>query len=141
MRSHDAPVDVMVVGFPAGTRDFPYEVARELSSLVDAEMVRVLDLVILDKDAAGRVTTVEANALTARDELRRVEADLHVVLPAQDIEAIAELLAPGRAAGVVVWQQLWAEPLAQTAMDAGGELLGSGRIATCGSDVGHPRPA
>ncbi len=128
MRSHDAPVDFLVVEFPEGARDFPYEVARELASLVDAEMIRVLDVVILDKDPDGTVSMLEPDELGVRDTLRRVEADLRAVLPTQDIDVIAELLPLGRSAGIVVWEQVWAAPLAQTALDAGGAVLGHGRI-------------
>lgn len=128
MRSHDAPVDFLVVEFPEGARDFPHEVARELASLVEAEMIRVLDLVILDKDPQGRVSMQEPDELGVRDSLRRVEAELRVVLPTQDIDVIAELLPPGRSAGVVVWQQVWAEPLARTALASGGAVLGHGTV-------------
>ena len=45
------PIDYIVVEFPPGTNQFTGELAREVASLVDAEIIRVLDLMILQKDA------------------------------------------------------------------------------------------
>jgi len=42
-----------VVEFPAGQANFAGEVAAELRSLVDRELARVLDLLILHKDEQG----------------------------------------------------------------------------------------
>ena len=48
------PVDYMVVAFPAGQADFSGGMASELSALMESNTVRVLDLLLLTKDA-GRV--------------------------------------------------------------------------------------
>ena len=47
------PIDYLVVEFPPGVTNFSGELAMELASLVDAEIIRVLDLLILAKDADG----------------------------------------------------------------------------------------
>jgi hypothetical protein len=41
------PVDYVVVEFPADDANFSGEMAAELTSLVDRELVRVLDLLLL----------------------------------------------------------------------------------------------
>ena len=53
------PVDYLVVEFPAEKANFSGEMATELKSLVDRGLVRVLDLVILRKDADGSVEAAE----------------------------------------------------------------------------------
>jgi hypothetical protein len=121
-------VDYLVVQFPAGTRDFPHEVARELASLVEAEMVRVLDEVIVERDVDGRLRVLEPGELGPRGVLRQVESDLRVVLSDRDLEELGELLGPGCAAGLVVWEQLWSEPLVDSARRSGGRFLGVGPV-------------
>jgi uncharacterized membrane protein len=49
------PVDYLVVEFPADRANFSGEMAAELRSLVDRELIRVLDLVIVRKDPDGSV--------------------------------------------------------------------------------------
>ncbi len=56
------PVDYLVVAFPAGKTDFSGEMAAELRALIRSNTIRVLDLVVLTKDADG---SVEANELPA----------------------------------------------------------------------------
>lgn len=132
-------MDYLVLQFPAGTRDFPHEVARELASLVDAEMVRVIDEVIVERDLDGRLGILEPGELGPRDVLGQVESDLHVVLSERDLEELGELLAPGCAAGMVVWEQLWSAPLVDSARRCGGMFLGAGHVA--GPSVDHdPEP-
>lgn len=123
-----APVDFVVLAFPAGTRDFSGEVARELASLVDAEMVRVLDILILDKDADGNVEVVEIADLGHRDDLRRVEAGLSEVLAASDLDAVSASVVPGTTAGVVVYENVWASHLVEAARSSGGDLVATGSI-------------
>src|SRR4051794_24430827 len=53
------PVDYLVVEFPADKANFSGEMAAELRSLIDRELVRVLDLVILRKEPDGSVEVAE----------------------------------------------------------------------------------
>ena len=124
------PIDYMVVEFPVGTRDFSGELARELVSLVDAEMVRVLDMVILEKDAAGNVEAFEVGELGRREALRSIEGELAEILAADDVDRLAAAVAPGCAAGVLIWENVWAAPFAAAASAGGGGLVASGRIPT-----------
>ncbi len=50
-----------MVEFPADKADFSGEMAAELTALVDRGLVRVLDLLIMRKDADGSVEAVELN--------------------------------------------------------------------------------
>ena len=61
------PVDHLVVEFPAEKANFSGDMAAELTSLVDRELVRVLDLVLVRKDLDG---SVEAAELDQADERR-----------------------------------------------------------------------
>jgi hypothetical protein len=122
------PVDYVVVEFPAGARHFTGEMAAELAAQVDAGTIRVLDMLILEKDADGSVEAFEIDELDRVDDLRRIEAELAEVLAADDVVSLAAAMEPGSAAGVVIWENRWAAPFASAARRAGGQLVASGRI-------------
>jgi hypothetical protein len=126
------PVDYMVVGFPAGKADFSGAMAEELKKLMDGGTVRVLDLMIVTKAEDG---TVDVAELRDRDEsevgeLRSLEAELSLMLAAEDVERVGADLEPGSTAAVLVWENTWAGPLASAIRHSGGELISAGRIPT-----------
>ena len=53
------PVDYLVVEFPPGVSHFTGEMAEELAKLIDSGTIRLLDLVILAKDADREVEATE----------------------------------------------------------------------------------
>jgi hypothetical protein len=122
------PVDYLVVEFPAGTSHFTGEMAVELASLVDAGTIRVLDILILAKDADGSVEALEIDDLDALDELRTIETTLATILAEEDVEHLAAAMEPGSVAGVLVWENSWAAPFASAARRSGGQLIANGRI-------------
>jgi hypothetical protein len=122
------PVDYVVVEFPTGTRNFTPEVARELAALADTELIRVLDILVLEKDEDGMVAAFELDDLEQVDELRELEAEVAEILAGEDVEHLAEALMPGSIAGVLVWENTWAAPFASAVRDSGGQLVASGRI-------------
>jgi Family of unknown function (DUF6325) len=122
------PVDYLVVEFPPGASHFTGEMAAELAKLVDSGTVRVLDLVILTKDADGKIDALEIDDLEQIDELRTAETQLAELLAAEDITHLAAAMEPGTTAGVLVWENSWAAPFATAARRSGGQLIASGRI-------------
>lgn len=126
------PVDYLVVEFPADKADFSGEMAAELTALVDRELVRVLDLLILRKDADGSVEAVELHELDegAMGELLALESELGMLLAAQDIEAIGPAIEPGSVAAVLVYENRWAGPFSAAVRRSGGQLIANGRIST-----------
>ena len=122
------PIDYLVVEFPAGASNFTGEMATEIGKLVDAKVIRVLDLLVLQKDEDGSIEAVEINDLDQVDELRVAETQLAELLAADDITHLAAAMEPGTTAGVLVWENSWAAPFASAARRAGGQLIASGRI-------------
>jgi hypothetical protein len=122
------PVDYLVVEFPPGASNFTGEMAAEIGRLVDANLIRVLDLLILQKDADGTVEAVEIDDLDQVDELRVAETQLAELLAEDDVLHLAASMEPGTIAGVLVWENVWAAPFASAARRAGGQLIASGRI-------------
>lgn len=126
------PVDYLVVEFPADKANFSGEMAAELTALVDRELVRVLDLVIMSKDLDGAVAVDEVHEVDESDlgQLRALEADLAMVLAEEDLEAIGKVLEPGNVAAVLVYENSWAGPFASAVRRSGGQLVADGRIHT-----------
>ena len=122
------PVDYLVVEFPAGASNFSGEMAAELVSLVDKGIIRVLDMLILAKDADGSVEAFELDDLDEIGELRQIETQLAELLAEEDVEHLAAAMEPGSTAGVLIWENLWAAPFGAAARRAGGQLVASGRI-------------
>ncbi len=124
------PVDYVVVEFPAGKSTFTGEMAAALEDLVKRSLVRLLDLLIIQKDADGSFEAVELSDLDDSEagELRMFEKDVAELLAEDDVAAIAEAMEPGSVAGVLVWENSWAAPFASSIRRAGGQLIASGRI-------------
>jgi hypothetical protein len=122
------PVDYLVVEFPAGSQNFDGTMAAELARLSDAGIIRVLDLLILQKAADGSVDALEIDETDTVDEIRALETHVSEILAADDVLNLAEAMEPGSVAGVVVWENLWAAPFASAARRAGGQLIATGRI-------------
>ena len=122
------PVDYLVVEFPAGASNFTGEMAKELLALIDAGTIRVIDILILTKDADGVVEAAELSDIAELGPLQQVEAELAELLAADDVEHLAAAMEPGSTAGVLVWENLWAAPFASAARRSGGQLIANGRI-------------
>ena len=122
------PVDWIVVEFP-GSR-FNGEVAPALRDLVDRGLVRVLDLLILKKDADGSIEAFELSDLDDSEigELRSHEAQLAMLLSEDDVAAVAAAIEPGSSAAVLVWENTWAAPFGSAIRRSGGLVGASGRI-------------
>ena len=126
------PVDYIVVEFPADKANFSGAMADELKKLMGSGTIRVLDLLMVTKSEDG---TVEAAELRDQDEsdvgeLRALEGELSLLLALEDVERVGAGLEPGSTAGVLVWENTWAGPLASAIRHSGGELIGTGRIPT-----------
>jgi hypothetical protein len=122
------PVDYLVVEFPPGTANFTGEMAAEIGRLVNAKVIRVLDLLIVQKDADGTVEALEIDDLDQVDDLVVAETQLAELLAEDDVRHLAAAMEPGTIAGVLVWENLWAAPFASAARKAGGQLIATGRI-------------
>src|SRR3954451_10769430 len=122
------PVDYVVVEFPAGRQNFTGEMVEELLKLVDASTIRIIDILILDKNADGTVEATELSDIDQLGDLQAVEAQLAELLAEDDVEHLAASMDPGSTAGVLIWENVWAAPFASAARRSGGQLIADGRI-------------
>jgi len=122
------PVDYAVVEFPAGKSNFTGEMAEELLALVDSGTIRVIDVLILTKDADGSIEASELSDVVDLGPLRDLEAQLAELLAEDDVVHLAAAMEPGSTAGVLIWENLWAAGFASAARRSGGQLIANGRI-------------
>lgn len=122
------PVDWIVVEFP-GSR-FNGEIAPALANLVERDLIRVLDLLVLKKDSDGTLEPYELSDLDDSElgGLRAREAELAMLLSEDDVNALAAAIEPGSSAAVLVWENKWAAPFGVAVRRSGGQLVASGRI-------------
>ena len=120
----------MVVEFPADRANFSGEMAAELLGLVERNIVRVLDLLLLTKNPDGSVEAFESHDFGDGElgELRALETNLAMLLAEEDVESIGAALEPGTVAAVLVWENLWAAPFGAAVRRSGGQLVAAGRI-------------
>jgi Family of unknown function (DUF6325) len=124
------PVDWIVVEFP-GSR-FNGQIVPALLDLVERDLIRVLDLLVLKKDDDGSLEAFELSDLDEGEigELRTFESELAMLLSEEDATSLAAAIEPGSSAGVLVWENIWAAPFGSAVRRAGGQLVASGRIPT-----------
>jgi hypothetical protein len=122
------PVDYLVIEFPGSK--FNGEIAPILLDLVDRNIVRVLDLILIRKDSEGAYEAFELADIEAGElgQLRQMETEIAELLSADDIANVAAALEPGSSAGLLVYENLWAAPFASAVRRFGGQLVAGGRI-------------
>jgi hypothetical protein len=122
------PVDWIVVEFPGSK--FNGKIAPALADLVQRDLIRVLDLLILKKDEDGTLEAFEIGDLdhTELGDLREYERELAMLLSEEDVLNVANAIEPGSSAAVLIWENLWAAPFGSAVRESGGQLVASGRI-------------
>ncbi|WP_175609282.1 DUF6325 family protein [Streptacidiphilus griseoplanus] len=122
------PIDYLVVEFP-GNR-MTGEGLPLLLDLVDRGIIRVLDLVFVRKDRDGSVSVLEANELSGDGglDITLFEGASSGLLGRDDLAEAGSALEPGNCAGVVVYENLWAEPLAAALRRSGARWVAGGRV-------------
>jgi hypothetical protein len=122
------PVDYIVVEFPGSK--FNGEIAPALLDLVDRGIVRVLDLIMIVKEADGSFDAIEISDLDESEagQLRRLETHIAELLSEEDVVSLAAAIEPGSTAALLVYENKWAAPFATAVRHAGGQLVANGRI-------------
>jgi len=122
------PVDWLVLEFPGSK--FRGEIAPILDELVEKGTIRVLDLVLVRKEADGSLDFFELSDLEESEigGLRAYETEVALLLSEEDLASIAEAIEPGSTAAVLVWENRWAAPFGSAVRRAGGQLVATGRI-------------
>ena len=122
------PIDYLIIEFPAGTANFTGEMSEALLALIDNDLIRVIDILIISKESDGTIDAIELSDVHDLGILQKLETELAELLAEDDIAHLAAAMEPGSTAGVLVWENLWAAPFASAARRSGGQLIANGRI-------------
>ena len=122
------PVDFLALEF---TNDqLKGEIMPALMELVDNKVVRVIDLVVIQKDQAGKYDALELQQL--KPEVIAIFDPLMVeisgIIQVEDIDAIAEQMENNTTAAVLLFENLWAVKFKEALLRANGRLLAQERI-------------
>ena len=130
------PIDFLLLEFPSDKMDG--SAANALFDLVDGGVIRLYDLLVIRKDSDGSVAVVDITA-TGPDTFGGFVAFAGArsgLLGDDDIAEAGEMIKPGTAAALLVYENSWAIPFVAAARGAGGEVVASARIpATVVMDV------
>jgi hypothetical protein len=121
------PVDFIALEFP-GNR-FRGEILPDLFELVDKEIIRIIDLVIIRKDH-GEVTVRELHELEPGniEMINPLKIESNQMITDLDIEMIAGQLADNSTVGLLLIENLWAKKTQQAMWDAKSRVLMFERI-------------
>ncbi len=122
------PVDYLVVGYPE--HKMTGEAFRVLLDLVDRGIVRILDLAFVRKNADGSVSTTSMVDLERMQllEFALFEGASSGLLDESDLQEAGNALEPGEAAGILVYENVWAAPFVAALRNTGGQLVASGHV-------------
>jgi uncharacterized protein DUF6325 len=122
------PVEYLIVAFPGN--QFRGEIAPALAGLVEAGTIRIIDIAFASKDENGEVAAFELSDLDpdVRDGLEKLGATSGGLFNEEDLMAAAEELDPNSSAALLVWENVWAKPVADAIRAAGGELYDYDRV-------------
>ena len=141
------PVQMLVVGFEHGK--FEGEILAELKRLREQDIIRLVDLLFVNKDDDGEIQAVELTDLTQEESMEfgalagalvglgaggedgAEEGALAGAVAMQDGKAfkeedvwfVADTIPPGTSAGIALIEHRWAIPLREAIERAGGEPL------------------
>lgn len=118
------PVELFLLGLD-GERPDPALIA-ELAHLVQEDVLRVLDFVVIAKSESGDVEIVEIS--DDSDDYAALDLVLTGITGDEDIQELAELVPAGGSAAVVALELVYARKLASTLAASGGVVLSSERI-------------
>jgi len=123
------PIDVVVIGFPAGA-PMTGEAVPLLLDLVDRGIIRVLDALIVRKEEDGTFSGLD---LTGLDEdsvgqLTAFEGARSGLLGDEEAAMAADEVEPGSVAVMILYENRWAAPFAAAVRRNGGVLIANERI-------------
>jgi Family of unknown function (DUF6325) len=123
------PISYLIVEFPGGKATG--EGLAALVDLVDRGVVRVLDLRFIARDVDD---TIRAIALTDLDndgqlDLAVFEGAASGLLDKDDLDAAGAVLEKGSAAGILLFENVWAIPFVSALRRNGAQLVAAGYVS------------
>jgi len=142
------PVQMLVLGF--AEPNFTGKIAGELDRLRQNEFIKIVDALVVNKDENGDITALQVTDLSEDESLEmgaiagaligfgyggdeesveagaelgaEAMADGHLI-PEEDAWYVADAIPNGTTAAIILLEHLWAIPLRDAIVDAGGIAL------------------
>jgi hypothetical protein len=123
------PIDFIVLEFQ--NEKLKGEIIPALVELIENKIIRVIDLVIVQKDKEGKHEAVELQELDSEtlalyDPLN---AEVSGLIQVEDIDGIAEQMANDTTAAALLFENLWAIKFKQAVLNANGKVLEQVRLS------------
>src|SRR5262249_56500107 len=115
------------------------QLAPELKRLLDAGVIRVVDLAFIERNRDGVVSTFELSERegeAAYEALDLIPETIDGLISEADLTALAENVDPGSTAAVILFEHTWANKLRDMVMAADGTVVYGERIPEAGGDAG-----
>jgi hypothetical protein len=122
------PIDYLVLEFK--NEKLKGEIIPTIVELMESNTIRVIDLVIIQKDQDGKHEVIElqeldSETLAVYDPL---QAEVTGLIQMEDIDAIAEKMDKGTTAAALLFENLWAIKFKDAVLRADGKLLEQVRL-------------
>jgi hypothetical protein len=122
------PIDFLALEFD--NLKLKGEIMPALMELVENKIVRVIDLVVVQKDSDGKHEALELQQLAPEviaifDPLM---VEISGIIQVEDVDAIAEQMENNTTAALLLFENLWAIKFKEALLRADGRLLAQERI-------------
>ncbi len=126
--TNKAPVELVVIKFPKN--EFRGEVVDALQTLVNDDIIKVIDILFVTKDKNGAVDVVELTDLDEEDYqvFTPIIADSAGMINKKDAQNLTKDMENDSSAGLMLFEDTWARELADAVSNAGGEVVISERV-------------
>lgn len=122
------PVEFLALKFPGN--QFRGEILPALTNLVEADTIRVVDLLFVQKSANEEVRVIELTDLGTDDfaAFDMIVSQVSGLIGHDDAQMVANALEPNSSAALMLFENVWALRFVDAVADAKGEVLMSERI-------------
>jgi hypothetical protein len=122
------PIDFLAIEFPRNK--FNGEILTNLLELVQAGVIRIIDMVVIVKDPDGNVAVrelkeLDPDTISVMDPLK---VEVTSMITRDDVDTIAAQLENNSTAGLMLFENLWAVKTKQAMLDADARVVMFERI-------------